>query len=87
MQFPEHEHGEQINNPKIQKLDKLARLLNVTILIDGIEYGHSEIKHAPTINAKEIIESYKVEDEVVEEKTETEVVKPVSKSRGRPKKS
>ena len=87
MQFPEHEHGEPINNPKIQKLDKLARLLNVTILIDGIKYGHSESKQESTINAKEIIESYKVEDEVVEEKTETEVVKTVSKPRGRPKKS
>ena len=86
MQFPDHEHGKQINNPKIQKLDKLARLLNVTIHIDGVEYGHSEGKQKPTINAKEIIATYKVEedDDVVKE---TETAKKVSKPRGRPKKS
>lgn len=85
MQFPDHEHGKQINNPKIQKLDKLARLLNVTIHIDGVEYGHSEGKQKPTIDAKEIISTYKVEED--DGAKETETAKKVSKPRGRRKKS
>jgi hypothetical protein len=39
MQFKEHENGQKSSDPKMAKLDKLARLLNVKIHVDGIAYG------------------------------------------------
>jgi hypothetical protein len=39
MQFPEHETGAKSTDPKIQKIDKLARLMNVLIHVDGVPYG------------------------------------------------
>ncbi len=40
LQFPEHEKGKRSNDPKVNKLHKLAKLLKVTIHIDGIAYGN-----------------------------------------------
>ena len=42
VQFPEHENGNKSYDPKVMKLDKLARLLKVKIHIDGISYGFEE---------------------------------------------
>ena len=93
MQFPEHEHGKQINHPKLHKLDKLARLLNVTIHIDGVAYGSEELSENPVSNAAQIAKDYVIEekDEIVtkvsDQVTIAEGPKPVAKKRGRPKKS
>ena len=39
VQFKEHESGKQQTDPRIQKLDKLARLLKVHMQVDGVSYG------------------------------------------------
>lgn len=39
VQFKEHESGKQQTDSRIQKLDKLARLLKVHIQVDGVSYG------------------------------------------------
>lgn len=38
-QFPEHDTGRRTSNPKVMKLDKLARHLGVLIHIDAMPYG------------------------------------------------
>ena len=39
VQFKEHETGQRQTDPRIQKLDKLARLLKVHMHVDGVSYG------------------------------------------------
>lgn len=39
VQFKEHETGTRQTDPRIQKLDKLARLLKVHMQVDGVSYG------------------------------------------------
>jgi hypothetical protein len=39
MQFKEHETGQKSTDPKMVKIDKLARLMNVKIHVDGVAYG------------------------------------------------
>ena len=93
MQFPEHKNGNRINHPKIHKLDKLARLLNVTIHIDGVAYGSEESVVHVTANAEQIAKDYFVEDTdeivvTVSEKVNISDATPTApKKRGRPKKS
>jgi len=92
MQFIEHENGQKSTNPKIQKLDKLARLLNVQIKIDDISYGADIEVSDNTLNAEKIAEKYIIKDEKVEPekepvtKTVKETVEEKPKRRGRPKK-
>ena len=38
-QFPEHEKGARSQDPKVVKLDKLGRILNIRFDIDGVPYG------------------------------------------------
>ena len=73
VQFKEHENGQKSPDPKIVKLDKLARLLNVKIHIDGVSYGGTGIQ----------IPTEKVSEPVVDVKSET---KPTKKSSPRAKK-
>lgn len=92
MQFPEHENGQKSTNPKIQKLDKLARLLNVQIIIDNVQYGADIEVKDNTLNAEKIAEQYIIKDEKTDPEKEPdantvkETVEEKPKSRGRPKK-
>lgn len=98
-QFPEHEKGKLSTNPKVQKLDKLARLLKVQIKIDGIPYGSFDpapMENENIITSNEVVEKYTSGDTDTDTdtanktNTETETAKPApaqKKKRGRPKKS
>lgn len=39
VQFKEHDLGKQQIDPRVQKLDKLAKLLKIHVHIDGVQYG------------------------------------------------
>lgn len=55
MQFKEHEQGRKTSDPRMVKLDKLARLLNVSIFVDGIAYGKIvDVEEVVTIPEEEI---------------------------------
>lgn len=50
VQFDEHKDGRRSNDPRIVKLDKLAKMLKVVIHIDGIPYG-KETKDSKNVDA------------------------------------
>lgn len=59
LQFTEHNEGKKSTNPKVQKLDKLARLLKVEISIDGVKYGNiDETGPNKMVTPKEVVEKY-----------------------------
>jgi hypothetical protein len=78
MQFKEHESGQKSSDPKMAKLDKLARLLNVTIHVDGVEYGKTSGN-----SEKIVIEPEDLPDDIGT--TTQPVEKPIKKSTTRKK--
>jgi hypothetical protein len=89
IQFPEHENGQQSSDPKVSKLDKLARLMNVLVHIDGVPYGKlsdenkAKQKESVTKNVKKVVseEPKKIEEpetiiETVNTTEETTVEEP-----------
>lgn len=59
LQFTEHNEGKKSTNPKVQKLDKLARLLKVEISIDGVKYGNiDETGPNKMVTPKDVAEKY-----------------------------
>lgn len=48
-QFPEHERKERTNNPKVTKLDKVAKYMGILIHIDGVAYGDLSVE-GPKLN-------------------------------------
>lgn len=79
MQFPEHENGAKSGHSKVVKLDKLAKLLDVLIHIDGIPYGANR-KPVANVEKTEDVAAPKTEKPTV---VQDEVVKPVAKKPGR----
>lgn len=70
MQFKEHESGQKSSDPKMAKLDKLARLLNVTIHVDGVEYGKtSGNSEKIVIEPQDISDEPKLENKPIKKTT------------------
>jgi hypothetical protein len=55
MQFKEHVTGQKSSDAKMAKLDKLARLLNVKIHVDGVAYGKIDSKEETIIISEDDI--------------------------------
>lgn len=62
VQFKEHDTGQRQTDPRIQKLDKLARLLKVHMHVDGVSYGLiPEVSHTNTVVTETVKKVYTVD--------------------------
>lgn len=75
-QFPEHERKERTKNPKVTKLEKVAKYMGILIHIDGVAYGDLTVE-GPELENKPVKKNKKSAS-LKEFSMNTEETKPVA---------